>query len=90
MVEVQRSPSLPLRPSQRGRGAGKHGCDQDRTAAVGSLGNGTLDVPRVALAHHGLMGLSRRLPFPPCPYGAVACSMPVDGRNTIVPDSGTA
>src|SRR2546425_7720591 len=90
MVEVQRPPSLPLRASQGGRGMGRHGYYQDRAAVAGPLGSGTRDGPRVALAHHGLRGLPRRLPLPPCPYVAAAGSGPVDGRNTIVPDSGTA
>src|SRR2546429_9974060 len=90
MVELQRPPSLPLRASQGGRGTERHGCDQDRAAVAGSLGSGTLDGPRVALAHHGLRGLRRRLPLPPCPYVAAAGSVPGAGRNTIVPDRGTA
>src|SRR5262249_10811751 len=90
MVEVQRSPSLPLRSSPGAERAGRHGCDQDRAAGAGSLGSGTLGGARVALAHHGRRGLPRRLPLLPYPYGAAACSVPVAGRNTIVPDSGTA
>src|SRR5712691_768402 len=90
MVEVQRPPSLPLRSSQGGRGTGRHGCDPDRAAVAGLLRSGTLDGPRVALAHHGLRGLPRRRPLPPCPYVAAAFPVPGDGRNTIVPDNGTA
>src|SRR5215470_9340004 len=90
MVEVQRPPSLLLRSHQGVRGTGRHVCDKDRAAVAGSLGIGILDVLLVALANHGRVCLPRCLPLLSCPYVVAVFSVLVDGRNTIVPDSGTA
>src|SRR5260370_39839724 len=76
--------------SSRGQGDREACLRQRRAAGAGSLGRGILGCPWVALAHQDSVCLPRRLSLPPCPYGAAVCSVPVDGRNTIVPDRGTA
>src|SRR6266850_8027449 len=76
--------------ASRGMGTVRHCCDKDRAAVAGSRGRGTLDGPLVARAHQGRVRLPRHLSLPLSPSVAAAFPVSVDGRNTIVPDRGTA
>src|SRR5262245_39114743 len=76
--------------SSRGDGDGE-ACLRQRPHSGGRLAGDRH--PRrtpVALTNHGRVCLPHRLLLPTCPYGAAVFSVPVDGKNTIVPDSGTA
>src|SRR5215471_17884707 len=86
MVEVQYPPYLPPRSRQGMMGTGRHVCDK-RPRSGGRLAG---DRHPGLLINQGPVCLPRHLSLPPCHYVTAVFSVPVDGRNTIVPDSGTA